>query len=281
MNFLCSANQRQLDNLQRVLIFATDQATYDLITSLQLPVHVFYHEATFGDMPTEAAHRYADKTFMRMMMVKVFSVHMAMILGYSVVFQDADVVWFKDPLSYFEDREISGAFQYDAYFQDDGNHALFYAPYSANTGFYYLRNNERTMALINALLLQGDHIITTKSHQIPLTFHLQEMASLHGLTIYIFSRTTDDFPGGHAYHRRRPFMKDMITGKNIQPYIFHMSWTESKVNKMKFYQQMGEWFVRDECSAGWSTANDVQALIKGGTGCCLAEPVVKCHYRDK
>ena len=160
----------------------------------------------------------------------------------------------------------------------------FYAPYSANTGFYYLRHNDRTLAMMNALLMQGHHILTTKSHQIPLTFVLQEMASLHGLSIYIFNaRTTDDFPGGHAFHRRRLFMKDFVAGK-VLPYLFHMSWTASKINKVKFYQQLGEWYVTETCSAGWDKSENVQQLLTAHehkAPCCAAEPVVTCHYQDK
>lgn len=28
---------------------------------------------------------------------------------------------------------------FDVYFQDDGSRGIFYAPFSANTGFYYVR----------------------------------------------------------------------------------------------------------------------------------------------
>ena len=92
VNFLCAAQARDLQEpLQNVLVFATDQATFDWITHLQIPgVQVFYDPVNFGDMPERAARRYADQTFMRMMMAKVFSVHLTMALGYSVIFQDAD-----------------------------------------------------------------------------------------------------------------------------------------------------------------------------------------------
>ena len=62
-------------------------------------------------------------------------------LSFGLVFLHAItmlVVWFKDPLEYFHDDSTEDA-NFDVYFQDDGNHALYYAPYSANTGFYYVR----------------------------------------------------------------------------------------------------------------------------------------------
>ena len=123
LNNLCAAKSRGLD-LSSILIFATDEATRDLVNGLGWNIHVFYDETTYGDMPEHAAKRYADKTFMRMMMAKVFCVHMTMVLGYNVIFQDADVIWFQNPLQYFAKQEQDGEFLYDAYFQDDGNHAL-------------------------------------------------------------------------------------------------------------------------------------------------------------
>lgn len=315
LNFLCAAQSRQLD-VSRVVIFATDMETYALVEALHTEAHVFYDEALFAEMPTHAAHRYADKTFMKVMMAKVWCVHLVLLSGYSVLFQDVDMIWFQHPLEdFFEKPEETKAFQqdhhngqpqqlpFDVYFQDDGNHALFYAPYSPNTGFYYLRHNHRTLALINSLLLQGDSIITTKSHQIPLTFVLQEMASLHGLRVKIFDRLSNQFPGGHAFHRRKDFMKEIIAKKKQtqnggaaaiattenDPLIFHMSWTASKINKVKFFQQFGEWYLHDTCIA--KTAPEIFAqhhlakVDEDGTKmqalCCSAEALFQCHYKDK
>lgn len=135
------------------------------------------------------------------------------------------------------------------------------------------------MALINSLLMQGDLVVQTKSHQIPLTFILQEMASLHGLTIHVWNaKTTSEFPGGHAFHRRKDFMRDLIGGI-AKPYLFHMSWTLNKVNKMRYWQQLGEWYVSDTCS-GLDSGEAVQAL-PADAACCLVTPIVVCHYKDK
>ena len=123
-------------------------------------------------------------------------------------------------------------FSYLLTYYCSGNHALFYAPYSANTGFYYVRANERTRHFFNSFLMAGDLILSTHSHQVPLVALLQEHASMYGLRVKILSRTEDDFPGGHAFHRRKSFMQDIIAGA-VQPYIMHMSWTKNKDNKIK------------------------------------------------
>ena len=100
-----------------------------------------------------------------------------MLLGYDVLFLDVDIVLYKDPLQLFHD-ESSPYHKHDIYFQDDGSRAIFYAPYSANTGMYYVRNNDKTKYFFNSLLLAGDLIGSTHSHQIALVSLLSEHASL-------------------------------------------------------------------------------------------------------
>lgn len=163
-----------------------------------------------------------------------------------------------------------------------GNHSLYYAPYSANTGFYYVRANERTRHFFNSFLLAGDLVLTTRSHQVPLVALLQEHASMYGLQVKIFSRTEDDFPGGHAFHRRSTFMKDVMAGTTV-PYIFHMSWTLNKNNKIKFFRQMGEWFLHDACVQK-PAAEILGSAVSAGAlvqPCCAAAYIFSCHFRDK
>jgi hypothetical protein len=179
------------------------------------------------------------------------------------------VLFFFGPLSSLDD--FFGFWFYS------GNHALFYAPYSANTGFYYVRHNDKTQHFFNSFLLAGDLIISSRSHQVPLVALLQEHASMYGTRVKIFSRDEGDFPGGHAFHRRKDFMKDLIAGI-IKPYIFHMSWTHNKDNKIKYYRQMGEWFLQDKCIQKTASEIGTQPLL---TACCSAEPFFSCHYRDK
>lgn len=271
----------------------------------------------YGYAPKTAARSYGDRAFTAMMMAKVniwnsllcgiiirpilaglvspffvhlpceqvYCVQMVSMLGYDLLFQDVDMVWFKDPLPYFHD-ENSPSHGFDVYFQDDGSRGLFYAPYSANTGFYYVRANDRTRNFFNSLLMAGDLIISAKSHQIALVSLLSEHASMYGMKVKVLSRDTNEFPGGHAFHYRKDFMRQIFSGKET-PYIFHMSWTLNKNNKQKFFRQMGEWYLQDKCVA--STVNKIQGEGGGGSSevgsliapCCSKEPIFSCFYKDK
>ena len=103
----------------------------------------------------------------------------------------------------------------------------------------------------------------------------------------MLNRDTPEFPGGWHFHKKnKMFMKSVLNGK-VKPYIFHMSWTTNKRNKLKFLQQMGEWRVHDTCvdkEAGKILGADAAGGAIDGMliqPCCSKEPLIKCHYRDK
>jgi hypothetical protein len=127
-NFLCNAKAKGLDT-SHLFLFATDEKTYKL--AQQYGVAVYYNAAIFGDLPEEAANGYGDRIFSRMMMAKVYCVHLVISCGYNVLFQDVDLVWYQDPLPYLESEELG---EWDMMFQDDGARSDRYAPYSPNTG---------------------------------------------------------------------------------------------------------------------------------------------------
>ena len=73
---------------------------------------------------------------------------------------------------------------------------------------------------------------------------------------------------------------------------------EFEDNKVKFLQQMGQWHVRDVCIAQTRSKIAQESGGESGDGsvnengdttsstmlfepCCLAQPNIVCHYRDK
>lgn len=115
INFCCSARARSLD-LSAVLVFATDIETKELLDGLGLTV--FYDKRNFERLPSDAAKDFGDETFSTMMLAKVFCIQTAIMLGYDILFQDADIVWFKDPLPFFHNESLSS---FDILLADDGS----------------------------------------------------------------------------------------------------------------------------------------------------------------
>jgi Nucleotide-diphospho-sugar transferase len=224
-----------------------------------------------------------------MMMAKVICVQLVSMLGYNILFQDVDMIWYQNPLHYFDQHRIEMD-RYDIIFQDDGGRSIRYAPYSANTGFYFVRYNDRTRHLLTSLLMSGDVVLSTHSHQQVMIALLKEHVSLFGLKVKVLSRDTEEFPGGFHYHQRsKVYMKRFYSG-TVKPYIFHMSWTFNKDNKILFLRQMGEWYVNEQCfqSSSTTTTTNLNGTMVDGynpdtfvSSCCSAEPLFSCHYRDK
>jgi len=281
MNFICNARGRGLDT-SNVLIFPTDIETKDLAEGLGLKT--FYDHRNFDALPSKEARSYGDRTFVAMMFAKVVCVQLLNMLGYDLLFQDVDVVWYKNPLDYFQD-ESNPYHDFDMYFQDDGAHSVRYAPTSANSGFYYVRNNEKTRYFFISLLYAGDLILRAASHQQAMIQVMAEHSSLFGLKVKILDREMEEFPGGWHYHRRKEFVRKHLK-RETNTIIYHMSWTANKDNKLKFYQQMGEWYLDEKCihetkQSILSHNNTTEVSAPLIESCCLAEAKVTCHYRDK
>jgi len=312
MNFMCSCRKRNIDT-SAIIVFATDEETQKLSQALGL--HTYYNAELFAGIPKQHAPRFGDAIYKRAIYSKLFCVHLVSMLGYSYLFQDVDMIWYKHPLEYFRSLpsakaspEVLQKFtkndqppitkEFEIYMQLDGNMGEFYAPYSGNTGFYYVRQTERTQYFMNHFLASGDLIWSTGTHQAPFLSILNEHASMHGLRVKILPM--DHFPGGFHFQRKPVFMRWLVgavpvpESKQFGPWIFHMSWTENKEVKLQFFQQLGEWYARDTCV---TPPPEVGQKRPKGSGvkvnykeleakqvdlmshCCAAEPIVKCHYR--
>ncbi|KAG7344701.1 nucleotide-diphospho-sugar transferase [Nitzschia inconspicua] len=265
-NFVCHSRKLGLD-LSHIIMFATDKVALELCRDLGIPA--FYDESIYGDFPEESAREYGDYTFGKMMLAKVICVHLVLYSNYNVLFEDVDVLWFKNPLEIFESPELE---EWDMIFQDDGSRQTRFRPYSANSGFYFVRNNEITRFFFSTFLRMGDVIDSDHSHQSALTSLINEFASWKGLRVKVYPHGPNNpFPGGVEFHRPASWdlFRRMFQDNNTYPYIFHMSWTLNMDDKIKHYQQLGMWYLpntTESCS---------------GLDCCLEEPNFVCHYGDK
>jgi len=142
-------------------------------------------------------------------------------------------------------------------------------------------HNPRTVYLFTSLMYHTDMI--DGSHQDVLIQLMAEHASLFRLKVKVL--VDEDFPTGFHYHRRKDLMKSIVKGTTV-PYVFHISWTANKVDKLKYLKQMGLWHVEEKCEdeKGLTLIDE----LKGHTdkdavfnACCSVEPLIKCFYRDK
>ena len=182
-------------------------------------------------------------------------------------------MWYKDPLNHLK-KLANSELPYDILLSFDGNVGPRFSPSSANSGFFFARNTNKSRYLFTSLLYAGDEIMESGSHQQILISLMNEHSSMFGLKTKILSG--EDFPGGLHFHRDHELMKNIMLQKMI-PFIFHMSWTNDRTNKVQYLKQMGLWFVEEKCE------NLGHFEIEAGRpmSCCTREPLFSCHFKDK
>ena len=269
INFCCSARARGLD-ISRVLLFATDQETYELAHAMG--INVFYDSRIFESIPSGAAVDYHDLNYGRIMMSKVYCVHLVNALGYDLLFQDLDLVWYRDPIPYFTERQDD----FDMYFQHDGtHHPSRFAPLAANTGFYYVRHNARTEHFFSVFVRMGDLVITERSHQAAFTTLANEHMSLRGLRVKVLAEDHKLFLSGFHIHAEPRTMKRTKSGDHV-PYLLHVNWMSGK-DKQPTLNATGNWYVQDSCGGKSPSVNAATGELFY-TNCCR-ENATLAHSR--
>lgn len=259
INFVSSAQHANIP-IPNLLVFASDA---DVVKKLEpFKLHVV-DCSDIGTFPTKAANGYGDGTFTRMMWLKVLSVYMVNRLEYNVLFQDADLVWFKDPFTYFEGEDMQGA---DVVFMDDGARSERFNPLFGNTGFYYVRYTPTTRVMMQELLFSNHLIEKHKSHQAVVIQRMNDMISKYGLRYKLLPM--DLFPTGMVYHHRKSLMSKITSGQH-QPFVFHMCWTKNRVEKLIYFKKSNMWYLPKTCT--------LDTIMQGDTGTCLDRtmPLIK------
>ena len=222
MNLLCSCRAAKIDTSNYV-IYVGSESDVQVINAMG--AHAIYNPS-LGSMPKNAAYNYGDGVFSRMMWLKVSSIYIATMAGYNVLFQDADLVWFQDPIPYMQQVYSD---ETDIIFMDDGGRTPRFTPLYVNSGFYYMKHNERTKYLMEKMLKSVSEISTTHSHQATLIRHLVESHEIVGLEVKMVQKEL--FPSGYMYHHEKKYIEN-LKNYQVHPYVFHMCWTDNRDQKV-------------------------------------------------
>ncbi len=271
VNFACSCHHHGI-NTSNVVVFAASKNIIDSISALGFTA---IYDKEFASVSSMASAQYLDPIFVDMMWYKAFSVWILLKMGYNVLFQDVDLVWFREPFSYMnsEKRYMIRNTKIDGYFSDDGQRGLRYAPFYANSGFYYLKTNSRTEYLAWLTLSAYDSVKVTGSHQNVFIAKLIETLDIAGLSPYLLN--IDDFPTGVKYHRDKPYMKGIELGWQ-HPYNFHMCWTLNKKDKINYFHNVNMWYIN---GTSYNKEGDGGGNSDEGDECALAASYKAPHGR--
>jgi hypothetical protein len=290
MNFACSCQQHGID-ITNVFVFAASPEIVKLIESVG--AMALFHPG-YASVSKKASNDYLDRVFVDMMWYKSFSVHLLCLRGINVLFQDVDLVWFRNPFPYFhkyietsKPRSILSGTSPSAFFSDDGQRSLRYSPFFANSGFYYLVGGYRSAHLAWSIMTAFDAVQVLGSHQNVFTLKMVEGLSVNAASSVLLS--LKDFPNGIMYHHDKGYMKKLhargyISDPTVSsesdkeeqykyqlsvsmssphypsPYHFHMCWTQGKPDKLKYLRLAQMWYLTDQCSPleAYASANTPQ-----------------------
>lgn len=226
LNFVCSANKIGVD-LSNYLLFATDETIWK--AAKQWGLKVLYHQelSSYAPKVTDDEIEYGSKAYAKVMMSKVQCAHLVSSLGYDFVFLDVDIVPYKVD---FIEQFLSYSNGEDMIFQYDHSEDPIYQPWSANSGFYFVRNNQKTQNFFSSLLRAGDMILRSKSHQAVLNIMLGEHVSLYGMKVRVLADESDEFPGTvESYARRLLCVALTITPYAWYPILFQLVSTSTTI----------------------------------------------------
>ena len=161
LNFACSCKLHHL-SLNNVLIFSGSPEIVSFIEATG--AMALYHEG-YAAVSKKASVDYLDRVFVDMMWYKAFSIYLPLRKRVNVLFQDVDLVWFRNPMPYFHDwleqnkarSDMSGS-HVDVFFSDDGQRSMRYTPFYANSGFYYMFASERSEYFAWSIMIAMDAI---------------------------------------------------------------------------------------------------------------------------
>lgn len=97
-NFACSCRVNNI-SMRNVVVFSGSEDILPLLESLG--AIGLYDNDAFARVSRNASFEYLDNIFIDMMWYKSFSVWLLLKMRYNVLFQDVDLVWYRDPVSYF------------------------------------------------------------------------------------------------------------------------------------------------------------------------------------
>jgi hypothetical protein len=178
--------------------------------------------------------------------------------SHHIVFSDVDIVWLRDPLSYFRadiDADFQPNFDHDFFIPSKGD--------ELNSGFYFMRSNEKTISLIQRTIqaFRENPAIDDQTHLTQqLLFSLE-----NGTAVYIPPNHTNNsstfqnplsngtlffrnlpplhFPAGLTYLNDRRKYNERKGNKTDIPVIAHANYIDGHKGKKENLRNNGYWLT--------------------------------------
>ncbi|KAL7548934.1 hypothetical protein ACHAWF_014503 [Thalassiosira exigua] len=214
----------------------------------QLQLNSVFDAEAFGVFSDEAHEAYGDSKFMQMMWMKTASVWAVLREGYHVLFQDVDLVWFRDPYPFLtteysmftEMKGFTDNEEADLLFMHDGAESNRFAPYWGNSGFFYLKSNGRTKSFWERVISSFDLMLEFQSQQAVID-HIAGDMCLLGLKVNTLCERV--FANGRIYEE---YEENRLPSKDkFRPLVWHINWTIKPTLKFTRMKNLKLWYYNE------------------------------------
>ncbi len=136
-NFLCRL--AKISKTFKYVVIAQDASFYRFLQSDGIPS---ISGSLIHPVSTEHAKNFRTAEFNAISIAKIIATRIVLELGYNVLFSDVDIAWKKNPMPFL-------SADVDLVIQSNSGENVFPLSHEANTGFYFLRSNDRSIALLD------------------------------------------------------------------------------------------------------------------------------------
>ncbi len=136
-SFLCRL--AKISKTFKYVVIAQDTSFYDFLQAHGIPS---ISGSLIHPISTQKAENFRSAEFNAISIAKVIAARMVLELGYNVLFSDVDIAWKKNPVPFLP-------VDVDLVIQSNSGTNVFPLSDEPNTGFYFLRSNDRSMTLLD------------------------------------------------------------------------------------------------------------------------------------
>jgi len=226
-NWLLSCDSNRIDPRGKLILFCLDRESAAGAGALGVKT-CFLDPSSYT--PAGKAEHFGDGSFRTTMLYKNAIIVDALQLGASVLFQDTDMIWLKDPFHYLD----AAGDQSDVQIMYDGPNSR-YKPIHGNSGFIRIRCRPGSQALFETALRNSASVLL-KGHQFPLG-RIMDRFTGHGL-LQVEVLPEHLFLNGHLFNLKKGIMPRAGNWQR-DGIVVHFSWTSSREDKFKKLSRFG------------------------------------------
>ena len=190
-----------------------------------IPCHVYA-----GNMQSDKLSRYGSKAFKQKMNIRTFMILEALHLGYSVLHSDADVYFFKDPLSNLHvmcDEHCDIAALVDNFI--------------LNAGFVYIRNTQASIRVYKHMKNIAEN--TAKDDQVALNIAIGRQMAIKNITLVRLPKKKYKCGKNFYQEGRRNFAGDNPCPECL---VVHNNWIIGQEAKEYRFKELHQWMFDED-----------------------------------